>query len=84
MATKKISIEHDVYERLVKLRKSLRESFSQVIRRELSRSADLTAGDLLSMVRGHGFPNLGLRDGEISAIEELDDMFAAEQVGNQT
>ena len=47
MATKTISIEVDVYDMLRDLKATPSESFSQVLRRELSRPKGMLASDLL-------------------------------------
>lgn len=68
MATKTISIEIDVYERLRSLRKAPSESFSQVLRRELSRTGSITAGELLK--RALSEEELRFTEDEIQAIED--------------
>lgn len=54
MATKTISIELDVYERLKALKRAPSESFSQVLRRSLPQQASLSASELLSIAKEPG------------------------------
>jgi predicted CopG family antitoxin len=54
MATKTISIEIDVYDRLKALKQTSSESFSQVLRRELSPPRGILAKDLLRIANEDG------------------------------
>ncbi len=72
MATKTISIELDVYERLRRLKSSPSESFSQVLRRALSGPRFLTAGDLLNAIEAGEWRGLGLSEQGILAVEEAE------------
>ncbi len=59
MATKTISIELDVYERLRALKSAPSESFSQVLRRELPKARGLPASELLRRsLKPEGFLNM--------------------------
>ena len=68
MATKTISIELDVYERLRALKESPSESFSQVLRKQLSKSGGLPASELLRRAKQPG-GLLGLSEKELRNIE---------------
>lgn len=72
MATKTISIELDVYERLKNLKSTPSESFSQVLRRSLTGPTYWTAGDLVRAIERGEWKRIGLTDDEIRAIEEAD------------
>jgi predicted CopG family antitoxin len=58
MATKTISIEIDVYERLKALKSTSSESFSQVLRRELPRQRGLPVSELLKRAENGAFLNM--------------------------
>lgn len=70
MATKTISIELDVYDRLKTLRKTPSESFSQVLRRELSGRAGVSALDLLELSKKPG-GLLGISDEDLVNVETI-------------
>jgi len=72
MATKTISIELDVYERLRGLKKSPSESFSQVLRRELPAVHGLLASELLRRSKVEG-GLLQMSEDELRMIEEIKD-----------
>ena len=72
MATKTISIEIDVYDRLKALKQTSSESFSQVLRRELSPPRGIRAQHLLRMIEDGSYPQLGLTDAEADAITSID------------
>ena len=78
MATKTISIEIDVYDRLKALKQTSSESFSQVLRRELSPPRGILARDLLRMIEDGSYPQLGLTDAEVDEIENIDAVFLPE------
>jgi predicted CopG family antitoxin len=78
MATKTISIEIDVYDRLKALKQTSSESFSQVLRRELSPPRGILAKDLLRLIEDGSYPQLGLTDDEVDAIESIDSVFLPE------
>jgi hypothetical protein len=69
MATKTISIEIDVYERLRALKASPSESFSQVLRRQLATVGGLPAAELSRRAKQPG-GFLGLTEKELRRIEE--------------
>jgi hypothetical protein len=75
MATKTISIEIDVYDRLKALKQTSSESFSQVLRRELSPPRGISAKDLLRLIEDGSYPQLGLTDDEVDSIENIDSVF---------
>lgn len=78
MATKTISIELDVYERLKALRATPSESFSKVLRRSLPNRTGLTGAEILAMIEGGTYPKIGWTDEEIEAIENVDAIFLPE------
>lgn len=78
MATKTISIELDVYERLKALRTAPSESFSQVLRRSLPVRAGLTGAEILSLIESGRYPKVGWSDREIETMEEIDSTFLPE------
>lgn len=78
MATKTISIELDVYERLKSLRTSPSESFSRVLRRSLPAKKGLTGAEILAMIESGTYPKVGWTDEEIEAIESVDAVFLPE------
>ena len=80
MATKTISIELDVYERLKALKNSPSESFSQVIRRTLPRPGGLAACDILKMIEDGSFPKVDWTDEEIEAIESIGSAVVDEEI----
>jgi len=69
MPTKTISIELDVYDLLASLRKDSRDSFSQVIRRELA-NVGTTGPETLRMIRETRKAYGDLSPAQITAIEE--------------
>jgi hypothetical protein len=75
MATKTISIEIDVYDRLKALKQTSSESFSQVLRRELSPPRGISTKDLLRLIEDGSYPQLGLTDDEVDSIENIDSVF---------
>ena len=81
MATKTISIEVDVYERIKALRSMPSESFSEVLRRALPSRTGLTGGETLAMIEDGTYPVVGWTEAEIDAIENVDAHFHA---GNHT
>jgi len=76
MATKTISIELDVYERLRSLRSRPSESFSQVLRRELPTPRYWNAGDLLRAIEVGEWGGIGLSEEELRRVEEAEKMDA--------
>ena len=74
MATKTISIELDVYERLRSLKATPSESFSQVLRRELPGPDYWTAKDLLNAIDSGKWTGLGLTEESLSQIEEAESL----------
>ena len=70
MATKTISIELDVYERLKRLKSAPSESFSQVLRRALPGPSYWKAGDLLHAIEAGTWKGLGISEEGLRAIEE--------------
>ena len=78
MATKTISIELDVYERLRALRSTPSESFSKVLRRALPARTGLTGGELLALIESGDYPKVGWTDEEMDAIENVDALFRPE------
>lgn len=72
MATKTISIELDVYERLKALKRAPSESFSQVLRRELAPKGPMRAAEILRMVSEGTYPRVGLTEEQLSLIEAVD------------
>lgn len=79
MATKTISIELDVYERLKALRKTPSESFSKILRRSLPTKRGLTGAEILAMIENGTYPKVGWTDDEIEAIENVDAIFVSEE-----
>lgn len=75
MATKTISIDIDVYERLKALRSTPSESFSKVLRRALPVRTGLTGAEILGMIESGAYPKVGWTDEEIDAIENVDALF---------
>jgi predicted CopG family antitoxin len=71
MATKTLSIELDVYEKLKDLKQSPAESFSQVLRRLLSGRRVLTGSDIVRMIDEGSYPNVGLTAAELERLEEI-------------
>ena len=69
MATKTISIEVDVYDRLKALKQTSSESFSQVLRRELSPPRGIRASDLLRIAKEDGGV-LKVTEAQLQDIEE--------------
>jgi len=69
MATKTISIEVDVYDRLKALKQTSSESFSQVLRRELSPPRGIRASDLLRIANEDGGV-LKVTEAQLQDIEE--------------
>ena len=78
MATKTISIELDVYERLKSLRTTPSESFSKVLRRSLPSKKGLSGAEILAMIECGTYPKVGWTDEEIEAIENVDALFLPE------
>ena len=78
MATKNITIEIDVYERLKALRATPSESFSKVLRRSLPRRAGPTGAEILAMLENGTYPKIGWTDEEIAAIERVDEILLPE------
>jgi predicted CopG family antitoxin len=76
MATKTISIELDVYERLRHLKSGPGESFSQVLRRELPEPQYWTAVDFLQAIESGAWKGLGLSEKGLQIVEEADRMDA--------
>jgi predicted CopG family antitoxin len=69
MATKTISIEIDVYDRLKALKQTSSESFSQVLRRELSPPRGISAKDLLRIANEEGGV-LKITEAQLQEIEQ--------------
>jgi hypothetical protein len=72
VATKTISIQLDVYERIRQLKKSPSESFSQVLRRELLGLAGVSADELLVLARRPG----GLLQATDEQLRQVDEFRA--------
>jgi predicted CopG family antitoxin len=69
MATKTISIEVDVYDRLKALKQTSSESFSQGLRRELSPPRGIRASDFLRIANEDGGV-LKVTEAQLQDIEE--------------
>jgi hypothetical protein len=69
MATKTISLHVDAYDRLVRARRSLAESFSQVVLRAEWPRVGITGAELLSLVKSGHFR---LSETALDEIEALD------------
>jgi predicted CopG family antitoxin len=78
MATKTLSVELDVYERLKALKNTPSESFSQVLRRTLPGSRVLTGAELLRRIEDGTYP-YSTDEGE-DEVAELDRWFPPEPV----
>ncbi len=72
MATKTISIELDVYERLKRLKLGASDSFSQVLRRNLPEPTHWTAGDLLRAIESGEWKGIGISEEGMRVVEEAD------------
>jgi predicted CopG family antitoxin len=72
MATKTISIEIDVYDRIVCLRTNPSESFSRVLRRELPEKRRTTAEDILRMIDAGTLPRIPLDFGRLEESQRDD------------
>ena len=71
MATKTITIEEDVYEILKGMKQGTRESFSQVLRRELKpRKRGITGAELLELAKRPG-GLLGINEEGLQEIEAM-------------
>jgi len=71
MATKTISIELDVYERLRRLKSVPGESFSQVLRRSLPGPSYWTGADMLKAIESGTWKGLGISDEGLRIVEEV-------------
>ncbi|MFZ4508788.1 MAG: antitoxin VapB family protein [Fimbriimonas sp.] len=80
MATKTISIELDVYERLKSLKSRDSESFSQVLRRTLPANRSVRASNILAMLESGSLPKVGWTDQEMEQIESIDDAFMKDEL----
>ena len=76
MATKTISIELDVYERLRREKRHPRESFSQVLRRARFEQSILRGSDLLELIENRK------RNSSLLSLAELDRLEAAQKIDN--
>ena len=75
MATKTISVDLEAYERLRRAKSSVRESFSQVIKRATWEPVHGTAGQLLASIRsGDGD---GLSEEMLDELDRLQEADAA-------
>lgn len=77
MATKTISIELDVYNRLKERRKSPRESFSQILRRAKWDDESLTGQKLLNVLEGRIATNALLSDEDLNTLDNLQEQDSA-------
>jgi|GEM_PF-1765598 len=68
MATKTISIELDVYDRLKNLKRSSRESFSEVLRRILAEPRVITGADIVKLIDEGRIPRV-ISDEGLDLIE---------------
>ena len=68
MATKTISIEIDVYDKLRRLKETPGESFSQVLRRVLAAPKVVTGADIVKLIKEGSIPKL-LSDEELDHLE---------------
>jgi predicted CopG family antitoxin len=71
MATKTISIELDVYDRLKSLRSKPKESFSEVLRRTLPAPRHWTAGDLAAALLSGEWTGMGISEEGLQLIEDV-------------
>jgi len=70
MATKTISIEVDVYEKLRDLKNSPSESFSQVLRRLTSGPKVITGADVVRLIDEGRIPKV-FSDQELDRLDEM-------------
>ena len=78
MATKAIDIDLDVYERLLLLSVQARESFSDILRRELPNPSGWTGRDILDAIEVGSFPPVQLSESDEAAYESVRARFLPE------
>ncbi len=71
MATKTISIELDVYDRLSSLKKTTRESFSQVLRRGKWDSEVSTGGSILDFYKKKIASKHLIKEEDLTKLEDM-------------